>query len=389
MQKLDVHEHKKVHRDKKLTIVQVNQKAISHNLNQYKSIVGPHVTLAPVLKSNAYGHGILLVAQLCEHHSAVGMICVVALSEAIQLRLCGITKPLLVISIIDADPEQAILLDIALIVYDLTTADQLNLCAATHNKKARVHIKINTGMYRLGIHWHKAATTIQKIYALSHVKVEGLFSHFATAAHQDQSFLRQQMKRFTRIQQLLTRNGIIIPFVHICNSAGITATSEQSGNLVRLGIGLYGLWPSQEHKVITLQQCPTFILQPALSWKTTIIHIQTIAQGEGVGYDLTWRAPIERVIAALPVGYWDGYNRALSNKSSVMVHNKLAPIIGRVAMNLSMIDVTHIPEITVGDTVTLLGNHPGITANDLAQHAGTIHYEIVTRINPMLPRIPV
>jgi alanine racemase len=368
------------------TWVEIDARAFEHNLQNYKAVIGV-VELAPVIKSNAYGHGIELIAQLCEKSNTVDRICVVSLSEAVKLRIMGITKPIIVLSILDADLEYAATHDIAVVCYDVETARALNVIGKKHNKKISTHIKVDTGLSRLGITINQATAIIKLIHEMSFIKIQGIFSHFAESESEDLTFTNHQISLFTELLNTLENNNIHIPLRHISCSAALTGYPKSHFTLCRAGIGMYGLWPSEANKAITTQHHPSFTLQPVLTWKTKIIQLKEIAAGSFVGYDRTHCVARNTKIAVLPVGYWDGYDRGLSNKGQVLVGGTLAPIVGRVAMNLMMVDVTCIPNIKNGDEVTLLGNHTGITAYDLAHHAGTINYEIMTRINPLLPRV--
>lgn len=365
--------------------IEINAAAFNHNIAQYKKIVGP-VLLAPVIKSNAYGHGLELIAHLCENNPDVDRICVVSLSEALRLRAIGITKPLLVLSIIDANIAYAIEHDIEIIVYDIITAHELNALAHTQNKKAQIHIKVDTGLSRLGLSPDAAYALIQQIQQLSHITISGIFTHYAASENADQTFTNQQIKTFNQLLEKLDAQGIHIPLKHTSCSAAITANNATHFTMVRLGIGIYGLWPSADNKKTTLAHYPTFSLKPIMTWKTRIIHIKEISAGSYVGYNLTHQTNKPTRIATLPIGYWDGYDRRLSNKGIVLINNQCAPVVGIVAMNLIMVDVTGI-DVLVGDTVTLLCAHEHVNATMLAQLCNTINYELVTRINPLAPRM--
>lgn len=367
------------------TWVEINAHALEHNIKNYKAIVAPAL-LAPVIKSNAYGHGINTIAKILDNHRDVGLICVASLSEAIALRGMGIGKPLLVLSIIDADLQNAVMYDIDTIIYNLHDALELNAIAQRLNKQAKVHIKVDTGLSRLGLLQEEAIKLAQVIHALPAVILHGIFTHFASAESSNQAFTNQQISQFNRVIDILHDQGIWIPLKHTASSAATTANQASHFTMPRIGIGLYGLWPSQDNKELTALAHPEFSLQPILTWKTRIIQIKEIPAGSHVGYNLTYQASRKTRIATLPIGYWDGYDRRLSNKGMVLINNQLAPVVGIVAMNLTMVDVTDI-QAAPGDEVTLLGNHPGVTAEDIAKHCKTINYEIVTRINPLINRI--
>lgn len=367
--------------------LEINAQAVAHNIGLYKSLA-PHSLLAPVIKSNAYGHGIELVAKLCQTLPAVDALCVVSVSEALIVRASGVTKPIVVLSILDNDLERAIMLAIQLVVYDVQIALHLNSIAQRLKKKVLVHIKIDTGLSRLGFLWDQAITMVEQIAQLPMISIQGIFSHLAEAESLDQSFTNMQYERFDAVLSQCKQRGISIPWVHTSCSAAVTANNKSHMPFVRLGIGMYGLWSSQENKAITQALHPSFALQPALTWKSRIIQIKQLSAGSYIGYDRTHQLNKDCVVAVLPVGYWDGYDRGLSNKGAVMIGGQLAPVLGRVAMNLTMIDVTHVSTYE-GQEVILLGSDPSVNAEALAALCGTINYEIVTRINPLLPRMAV
>lgn len=369
------------------TWLEIDASSFRHNLYQYRSIIGD-ASLAPVIKSNAYGHGIELVARLCEQHNAVDWICVISVHEALMPRAIGITKPLLVLSILNGDLGKAIAKDIDFVLYTWQDAYLLNAQALALGKRAFVHIKIDTGLSRLGTLWYEAMHFILAVAQLPNIVIRGIFTHFADAENDDPSFCQLQLQRFHEVLRQAEQEDISITFRHATCSAATSAHIASHFNFIRVGIGLYGLWPSIQNKMLTRQKHSSFSLQPVLTWKTRILQIKTVPAGSFIGYDRTHQASVSTTIATLPVGYWDGYDRGLSNKAQVLVNGHLAQQIGRIAMNLMMIDITSI-SAQVGDTVTLLGTAPGITADDLALHGNTINYEIVTRINPLLPRILV
>ena len=362
--------------------VEVSAQALLHNINQYKQIIPPHTILAPVIKGNAYGHGLLEVAQILERTDLVSYVCVVSLSEALFLRTQNITKPILVLSILDAPLEGAIQSSIDIILHDADTAQKLNTLAQKHNISARVHIKINTGLSRLGVHYTQAEAFIKNCMALSHITIKGIFSHYIDAEDLNPVHCPLQQQRFNT----LTKQFPSIPYKHFSCSAALSRF-DTAYTFARFGIGLCGLWPSKENKKRTLNLHPAFSLQPVLTWKTKIIAIKKIPAESAVGYNATFTTLKETITAVLPIGYWDGYDRKLSNSGVVKIHNQFAPVLGRVAMNMIVVDITDIKNITIGDTATLLGTDLKISAETFAQKCSTINYEITTRINPLLKRI--
>jgi len=368
------------------SIVEISKSALLHNVASYKKILNPHALLAPVIKSNAYGHGLLEVGAILDTSADVGYLCVVTVSEALQLRAHGIKKPILVLSIIDGNVQQAIDQNIDLVVYDLVFAKELNSIAQRLSKKARIHLKIDTGLSRLGVLYHEAETFAEACASLSGIEIVGIFSHFAASERSDLSFSHLQIERFFSLINQLEKKGIHIPLKHFASSAAITSLPESHLTFARLGISTYGLWSSAESKVRMETAHPDFFLRPVMQWKTRVIARKTIPAGSYVGYDCTYQAPIATEIALLPIGYYDGYDRRLSNQSFVKIKDQLFPVRGRIAMNLCIVDVTTNPTIATEDEVTLLGEEHLITAEMLAEQCRTINYEFVARINPLIIR---
>ena len=363
--------------------VEIDKEALLSNLMLYKRCA-PEAFFAPVIKSNAYGHGISLIADILDQSPVVDMLCVVALSEALLLRSQNIKKDILVLSIIDQDLNQAVLQNIDVVLYELETARELSATAQKLGLTARIHIKIDTGLSRLGILADQALPIIKQIDALPGIYIRGIFSHLANS-EEEHTFAKKQLEKFLKLIQDLENSNIVIPLQHISCSAALSALPLLPKSMVRLGLGLYGLWPSAENKKSTQELYPDFQLKPVLSWKTRIIQIKTIPAGSSVGYGRTHYVSKDTRIAILPVGYWDGYDRRLSNKVSVSINNQEAPVLGRIAMNLTMVDITDL-SVELSDHVILLGLPEYASAENLASLCGTINYEFVTRINPLLIR---
>lgn len=366
--------------------VEIDSQALAHNIAQYKSIINT-AQLAVVVKSNAYGNGIKEIAALCEYDANVNYFCTVNIAEALYLRGLGIKKPILVLSIVQNNLEQAIVEEIDLVVFDYTLASRLNALGKQLQKKVYVHIKVDTGLSRLGLHIDAAYDFILQLQSLPFIIIRGMFTHFADSEKANSSFVIYQMQQFSLLLERLGAVNIHIPIQHTSCSAAISAYRYHY-NLVRVGIGAYGLWPSSENKNCTQQLYPQFNLKPVLTWKTRILQIKEIPAGSFVGYDCTYTTNTATKIAVISVGYWDGYDRQLSNKAYVVINNQKAPVIGRIAMNMTMINITGL-NVGITDEVILLGAYPGITADDLANLCDTINYEIVARINPLLNRIVI
>ncbi|HEX2977597.1 MAG TPA: alanine racemase [Candidatus Babeliales bacterium] len=369
-----------------LTWIEISKRALDHNISNYRSLIKPGVLFVPVIKSNAYGHGMLAVGSVLQDHTGVDGAAVVAITEGIALRENGFSKKIIVLGIIDADLHEVVRHDLELVVYDRDVINQLNEIAKNLELKVRIHIKIDTGLSRLGFFPDQAFETIKAAVLLPHVEIIGISTHFANSESKEDWFVNLQLSRFNELINKLRIEKINIPLQHTTCTAALGAYEKAHGSLVRFGMGLYGLWPSQENKDAVTKKVPNFSLLPVLKWKTRIIQLKNLPAGSFVGYDLTHQVQQETKIAVLPVGFWDGLDRGLSNKGSVMIRDIVAPIIGRIAMNLCMIDVSHVPGVSVGDEVILIGEHEAVSADAMARHIGTINYEVVTRINPLAIR---
>lgn len=366
--------------------VEISKQAFLHNIAQYKHVVGER-DFAVVVKSNAYGHGIDAIAQLCETSHAVQWMCTASLSEAVQLRRNGITKPLLVLSYIDADLTDAVMFDIDVVVYDHATLVHLHQAAQEMKKKARVHIKVDTGLSRLGVAPDAAYALICAGRQMPSLIINGIFTHFAESEKTGKGFTEQQILQMRMLKQRLAQEAITIPYYHYSCSAALTVVEDKEYNFARMGLGVYGLWPSKENKIITQKTYPDFTLLPVMTWKTKVVQVKQVPAWSFVGYGRTHTTTRETLLAVLPVGYWEGYGRGLSNQAVVLVQGCYAPVLGRVSMNVMVIDVTDVPGVVVGTEVTLLGAQAQISAEAIAEKVGTINWEVVTRINPLLPRI--
>ncbi len=355
--------------------VLISKSALIHNLRAYRRAIGG-AQIMSVVKSNAYGHGMLEVGKTVEKDTdwfatASGV-------EAIELRKAGIKKSILVMSFYsDKEILELVKRNISLVVYDLKLARLISAVAKKLKKTATIHLKIDTGASRVGIMPTELARFVDQLVRLPNLKIEGVFSHFA-ASEEDLEFTKHQNHLFDNVIEELEWRGIT-PIRHIaCTAAGIVAPGSRH-DLVRLGIGLYGLWPSLEAK-----KQAKFELKPALSWQTQVIQVKTLAKGAFVGYGLTYKTKRATKLAVLPVGYYDGYDRKLGNQGEVFIGGKRCKVLGRVCMNLIMVDVTDIKNVKASDRVELIGKT--ITADELAKKIGTINYEVVSRINPLIPR---
>lgn len=372
----------------KRTWIEISAESFHHNASLYKKIIGNN-TLAIVIKANAYGHGMHQIAQLADTTDSINMICVATVLDALALRNNGIQKPILILStIFDEDPVHLIDNNIACSVYDWDTIKQLDLLGQKHNFQFPIHLKIDTGLSRLGIDIADAFHVVQSILTLSHIKLQGIYSHFIESHKQDQHFTLQQVNHFAALIEQLIAHGISIPFIHIANSAGTATLDLPFCNLFRVGVGIYGFWPSQENQKITHSKYPHFELKPIATWKTHIMNIKHVKKGNFIGYDRAFQAEHDMRIGVLPIGYFDGYDFRLFNKASVIVRNQYAPIVGRISMNMCTIDITAIPDAALHDEVILMGPYPQVHPAELGLLAGNPNVrEITTKINASIERI--
>lgn len=371
---------------KSRTWIEINQANFAHNIAQYKKIIG-NGNLSVVIKANAYGHGLTLLGQLAQENRNIHSLCIATIDEALALRSAGITKPIIMPSVLEGDPRDVINQNVQLTVYDYQTLCLLNQIGEAHNFIFPVHIKIDTGLSRLGILPDKAVSFVQKAQNLNNIKVVGLYSHCAESQKEDQSFTLQQKRIFEAVVEEVKKNCASIQYIHFANSSATANLDLPFCNLFRIGVGAFGLWPSPASKAKTLELHPWFSLKPILTWKTTIRHIRHVQAGSFIGYDRTFQAKKDMRIAILPIGYYDGYDFRLFNSGSVLLHGQYAPIIGRVSMNMCSIDVTHIPEAKIDDELILMGPHERVHPYQLGLLIGNPNVrEITTKINPEIQR---
>lgn len=355
------------------TFIEINQSAINHNIAYYKKRIGYDNKLAVVIKGNAYGHGLIEMGTICQQNSLVDWLCTANLSEAVTLQAAGITKSLLVLGYADIKIDHAIEKNIAFMVDNLEYAQQLNTLGKNYRYQFPVHIKVDTGLSRLGIPPHNVCDLIKQLSLMPYIKIDGIFSHFISSDNNPE-LTDQQLNSFICTVQSIT--SIQIPHVHMSNTLATTSLNYPSFfNFFRVGLGIYG-FGLQDNQ-----------LQPALSWKTHIVSIKTVPEDSYVSYACTYKTTRATQIALLPIGYADGYQLRFSNKTSVLINNELAPVIGRVAMNMTMVDVTDC-DASIGDMVTLIGNCTPMKATDNA-HAAEIYNvrEVLTGIHSAITRI--
>jgi alanine racemase len=378
---------------KLLQWVEIDSSALTHNIHQFRKQVGEKRKFLAMVKANAYGHGILEVSRIAVNAGA-DWLGVHSLEEGILLRKEGFTCPILVAGTIPLDGlKEAVAHDLRLTVYNFETLNPLSKACGQLQKKAFLHVKVETGTYRQGISEEEALSFMKKAQEHSCLVLEGISSHFANIEDTtDHTYAQSQLQNFKRIVEELEKNKIEIPLKHMSCSASAILFPDTYFDMVRTGIGMYGLWPSKETFLsCRLQKREPLRLEPVLSWKTRIAQIKKVPKGSFIGYGCTYRVSRESVLAVLPIGYYDGYDRGLSGSSYVLIRGKRAPLRGRVAMDFIVVDITDIPRVELEDEVVLLGKdgEESIRADDLASLVGTINYEIVTRINPLIPRIVI
>jgi len=376
-----------------LNWIELEAAAIRANLAAFRPRLAPGALLGAVVKSNAYGHGMLEVAGLVADGGA-DWLCVNSVEEALQLRGAGHDVPILVMGYVPLDALESIVEhDLRPVVSSRRTVEALQRVAAARDHVVPLHLKVETGTHRQGLSEEETPELADWIRQASALRLEGLSTHFANIEDTtNHGYAEQQMRRFERVQERLRGAGHELPLCHSACSAATLLFSATHLGLVRVGISLYGLWPSKETYLSCLELGkPTLDLRPALTWKTRIAQVKSVPEGSFVGYGCTYRTTRPSRIAVLPVGYHEGYDRGLSGVAHVLVRGKRAPVRGRVCMNMSMVDVTDIPAVEQEDEVVLLGSQGDerISAEQLAAWCGTISYEMVSRIHPGIPRVVV
>ncbi len=358
--------------------------AIRDNIKKGRELLEPETRLMAVVKADAYGHGAVPVAWAID--DLVDAYAVAIPEEGAELRQAGITKPVLVLGY--TAPElaaSAIRQDIMLSVFQSETAEAYGKLAKELGTTAKVHIKLDTGMSRIGYLCNEQSLAdIERIAKLPDIKIEGMFTHFAKADEADKSFAKEQYKKYMEFAEQLWQRGIRIPVRHVCNSAGMIDLPESDLDMVRFGITMYGMYPTDD---VTKERLP---VTPAMELKTHISFVKTLPAGVGIGYSGTFVTCRETKVATLPIGYGDGYPRGLSNRGRVLIHGKSAPILGRICMDQCMVDVTDIPEAVQGDTVTLMGRdgEEFISAEEIGATVGnSFHYEVVCDVGKRVPRV--
>lgn len=365
----------------------LSRSALNHNIAFFRKLVGPKTKFVAVVKSNAYGHGLIPVASIALD-SGADILGVNALEEAQILRKHFPKTTVLVMGSIPNLQERYRELEDENFWILVSRIEEIKILSSLKHRP-KIHIKIDTGMSRLGASMDSVEELAKEIQSLK-LPLDGIATHFAsTEDFTEHSYSMKQLEKFESAIETFRRFGFIDLIRHCASSASAMLFSEARMDLVRVGISLYGLWPSLETK-LSLSQMKKEIgsLKPALIWKTKIQHIQHLPQGTFVGYGSTYKTTFPTKLAVVPVGYYEGLDRKLSNQGYMLIHGERAKILGRICMNMTMLDITHIPDAKLGDEVVILGNsgNEWITADDHASWSNTINYEIVTKILSLFPR---
>jgi alanine racemase len=364
------------------THCQIDLAALRWNFEQVRSVVGPGIKILSVVKADAYGHGAREVAAALTEAGSDGF-GVATLEEGIELREAGIHSPILVLTAVYAEQlEEFFRRDLTPAVSDVVTMRDLDELTRPHGRMLKIHLKVDTGMGRLGLLHSEIDSWLPEIVKLEALHLGGLFSQLSHAEDAAGDYTQTQVENFTGVIGRLRTAGFNPPLIHLANSAGIIGVPSAHCTIVRPGLMLYGLYPAPE-------MARRVELRPVLSWKTRILQLKELPADSSIGYGRTFLTKRKSSIATLPVGYADGYHRLLSNRGAALVGGERAPVVGRISMDLTMIDVTDIRGVSQGDEVVLLGKQGDetISADEMAGWAETISYEILTSINARVPRV--
>jgi alanine racemase len=382
--------------EKHLTWAEIDLNAYAHNITELRRITDKDARLMAVVKANGYGHGAVEVARVALQKGAE-YLGVARINEAVQLREAGLEAPILIFGFTPPDQAETLIkYDLTQTVYSHKAAKVLSEYAVRKGTKIRVHIKADSGMGRLGVllnsnnnadtHKHPPQDTVEAVESINRLPgltVEGIFTHFATADDADKSYAKMQMEVFTDFINNLDRRGLELPLKHAANSGALIDLPESHLDMVRPGIATYGLYPSSEVNKRKVD------LKPVMTLKSRIIQLKKVPAGFNISYGITYQTKKPTTIATVPVGYADGFNRLLSNRGHMLVHDQRVPIVGRVCMDLTMIDVGGVSDVAVEDEVVVFGasSNDSVTADEIALKLNTINYEIVSTITARVPRV--
>jgi alanine racemase len=378
---------------KALTWVEIENAALIANLHALRRRLGTGVELAHVVKANAYGHGLELVAKEDEASGIVHRLAVNSVEELVRVRDARVGLPVLVLGYVPLNAwDELVDAEGTPVLSSLGSLEPLARAADRRGRTVDVHLKVETGTHRYGIPEDELPAFLDALERYPILRLEGISTHFANIEDTtDHSFAQGQLERFRTILRKVESRIGRVPVPNTACSAATILFPESHFGLARVGIASYGIWPSKETRVSAHHLEGEFSLKPVLTWKTKVAQLKPVPAGGYVGYGCSWRAPVETRLAVLPMGYGDGYDREVGNVGHVLIRGRRAPVRGRVCMNVTMVDVTHIPDVELEDEVVLLGRQgeERITAEDIGGWCGTIGYEIVARIAAHLPRVRV
>ena len=373
-----------------LSWLEIDAKAIGRNLDAFRTIVPPNTAVMAVVKANAYGHGMEAVAPVASLHA--DWLGVNSIDEALLVRGLGIEKPIAILGHTELARLPAVVMgEFRQVVYREDVAEALAQSAKDAETTARVHLKVETGTHRQGIALEELAGFVGRLLKLPNLDIEGVYTHFANIEDTlDASFAQSQIEKFRQALAIVKDAGAHPSWTHASATAGALLYPETGFNMIRVGIGTYGIWPSRETQLAARERGRQITLTPALTWKTRVAQIKTVEAGNYIGYGLTYQASRRMKIAVLPIGYFDGYDRKLSNCGRALVGGRAVPVVGRVMMNMTALDVTDV-DVKEDDEVVLIGRQgkAGIRVEEVAEKSGTIAYETVSRINPGIARVVV
>ncbi len=364
------------------TVAEVDLSAIVHNLRALRSLSGPSVKTIAVVKADAYGLGAAPICRALAQEN-VDMFAVALLEEAVALRDADVEGRIIILGApFPQEAAEIVAFGFEPVVSDMAMARSLDAAARKHGTRVPAHLKFDTGMRRLGFPWERGREVASEVAALSGLRLVGAMTHFPSADERDSAeFTREQMRTFRSIRDQLMETGITIPTWHAANSAGVLWFPESHLDAVRPGLSLYGTYPSRDLP-------PPVELRQALTLKTRIAQVRDVPEGSTVSYGRTFRADRPSRIAVLPIGYADGFSRMNSNRGQVLVHGRRTPVVGRVCMDLTMVDVTDLPKAAPGDEVVLYGSQgqERISIEEVANRVGTIGHDVLTAISRRVPR---
>ena len=364
------------------TVAEIDLAAFRQNLRWVRNRIGPQRALLAVVKANAYGHGIVPISQTAVSEKIQGL-GVAFVEEGVQIRRAGITAPILVMAgFLHEEAQQFLKHRLTPVISHPDQLDSLKRLASKATRPVGIHLKIDTGMGRLGLLERELVPFIERVHDVKKIEILGLMSHLADDELTDCPSAEDQIDRFEKVQRMIESLGLKIPLLHMSNSAAIVGLKRAWFNLVRPGIVLYGYAPSSPGS----EPIP---IKPVMTLKTRIIHLKRVPAGTPISYGRTFTTRRESLIAVLPIGYADGYSRAWSNRGQVLIEGRRVPVIGRVCMDMTMVDVTDLPTVRIGAETVLMGAQGAETlwADALARQLGTIPYEILCAVSHRVPRI--